>query len=120
MMAKYRKKLVVVEAAQWFRSGDHPKVLPFLSDSKDDEHDNLVEVLIDDTAVRRWAPLDDGSFDIKCEDCGDSIQQHGWCWVGDLGHIVCPGDWMVAFSDGSFGILSPDIFKATYEKVGEQ
>jgi hypothetical protein len=26
-MAKYRKKPVVIEAAQWFKDGDHPAVL---------------------------------------------------------------------------------------------
>lgn len=28
-MPKYRKKPVVVEAIQWFKIGDHPKVQPF-------------------------------------------------------------------------------------------
>jgi len=28
-MAKYRKKPVVVEAAQWFKNGDHPAVEPW-------------------------------------------------------------------------------------------
>ncbi len=27
MMAKYRKKPVVIEAVQWFKHGDHPAVL---------------------------------------------------------------------------------------------
>jgi|TARA_R110000868_G_scaffold92254_1_gene255884 hypothetical protein len=27
---KFRKKPVVIEATQWFKHGDHPKVLPML------------------------------------------------------------------------------------------
>lgn len=27
-MAQYRKKPVVIEAEQWFKDGDHPKVIP--------------------------------------------------------------------------------------------
>ena len=36
-MAKYRKKPVVIEATQWFKHGDHPKVVPYtLSEDYED------------------------------------------------------------------------------------
>ncbi len=31
-MAKFRKKPVVIEAAQWFKLGDHPAVIRFRDD----------------------------------------------------------------------------------------
>ena len=34
-MAQYRKKPVVIEATQWFRHGDHPKVMPMYTTTEE-------------------------------------------------------------------------------------
>lgn len=35
----------------------------------------------------------------------------------DVGHIVCPGDWVITGVQGEHYPCKPDIFAATYEAV---
>ena len=93
---KYRKKpvvVVVVEATEWIRDGDHNKVKIKEIESKD-----------------RF---------VRCGNCGSSLSIHGWIDTLEGGHIVCPGDWIVTKYNGKSFPCHPDIFEKTYEKVEE-
>ena len=108
-MAKYRKKSVVIEAHQWFKSGDHPN---------DDRETFCVEggepFLGEGKIVRYYrTPSLDGQ--LPCPQCGDIMHNHGWIDEGIEGRVVCPGDWILTEGDGSHYPCKPDIFTATYE-----
>ena len=109
-MGKYRKRPIVIEATQWFQSGDHPEDsretftgtdgLPFLGEGK---------------IVRYYRrPECDGQF--ACRHCGDLMHNHGWIDTLEAGHNVCPGDWIITGIKGEHYPCKPDIFEATYEK----
>lgn len=83
-MAKYRKKPVVVEAAQWWRHGDHPEVVPH---------------------------VDKDSYAI-CN-CGKALTQHGKIKTLEGWHIVCPGDYIIKGIAGEFYPCKPGIFAKT-------
>ena len=87
---KFRKKPVVVEAVQWMRPGDHPKVIPSGSTGicshcgKPEQEHGLLR-------IEEWS---------------------GW-------QPICPSDWIVTYPDGEHKRVKPDIFAATYEPVDE-
>lgn len=92
-MSKYRKKPVVIDAAQWFALGDHPAV------------------------ERPWSK----KSDYRCPKCGDSWSKHGAIKTledtQDGAHFVCPGDWIITGVNGEHYACKPDIFEQTYEPV---
>lgn len=93
---KYRKKPVVVEATQWFKGGDHPKVQPL-------EHGP-------------W------NFDLDepCGTCKQDREIHGELRVLDSVFLwVCPGDWIIECSIGELHLCKPDVFEHTYELAEE-
>lgn len=89
---KFRKKPVVIEATQWYKSGDHPHGV-----------------------VRHYRTPGDGQG--KCQHCGNVMRNHGWLDTLEGGHIVCPGDWIITGVKGEHYPCKPDIFKATYDPV---
>ncbi len=108
---KYRKKPIVIEATQWFRSGDHPHDdcelfnghdgFPFRGEGK----------------VVRYFRHPDISGDTTCAHCQETMHNHGWIDTLEGGHIVCPGDWIITGVKGERYPCKPDIFSATYEKA---
>lgn len=93
-MSKFRKKPVVIEAAQWFKHGDHP-------------------------AVRVIAPTDDLFFTGMGGATLTDREKHGV--LGTLespNHLVTPGDWIITGVQGEMYPCKPDIFAATYEPEG--
>jgi len=88
---KYRKKPVVIEAFQWLKHGDHPKVI---KKYKDDD-------------VRGTA---------LCK-CNWRMYDHGIINTLEGVHIVCPGDWIITGVKGEQYPCKPDIFDMTYDKV---
>ena len=86
-MTKYRKKPVVIEAAQWFKAGDHP-------------------------AVTQW-----GDSDFICTGCNRVMRDHGRASTLEGFHIVCPGDWIITGVKGEHYPCKPDIFDASYERA---
>lgn len=48
------------------------------------------------------------------------MHHHGWIDTPEGGHIVCPGDWVITGIQGERYPCKPDIFEATYERVGEE
>ena len=99
---KFRKKPVVIEAAQWFKNGDHPDDGPATSEGQ----------------IVRYFRLP-GSDERKCEHCGVRMHEHGWIDTLAGGHNVCPGDWIITGVKGERYPCKPDIFAATYEPVAD-
>ncbi|MGC1212628.1 MAG: hypothetical protein WA890_15315 [Micromonospora sp.] len=93
MKGKFRKKPVVIEAAQWWRMGDHPAATAY------DRHENAKGAVT--------------------HQCGRESREHGWVDTLEGGHIVCPGDWIITGVQGEHYPCKPDIFEATYELASE-
>jgi hypothetical protein len=93
-MTKYRKKPVIVEAAQWWRPGDHPVVVhPVPADVPIYEHGRDVAPT---PAERAALPV------------GAIQTLEGWM-------LVRPGDYIVRGVAGEHYACKPDIFLKTYE-----
>jgi len=103
MVAKYRKKPVVIEASQWFKNGDHPKDCP--------EQEGW-----EGKIVRYFRRPDISGVDV-CSHCRRTMHDHGWIDTLEGGHIVCPGDWIITGVKGEHYPCKPDIFAETYDAV---
>ena len=110
MMAKFRKKPVVIDAVQWFKNGDHPEDgTGTFVDSLDGQ-----TYLCEGKIVRYFRrPTIPG--DTVCDECGNPFHIHGWIDTKEDGHRVCPGDWIITGVKGERYPCKPDIFLATYE-----
>jgi hypothetical protein len=93
---KYRKKPIVVQAQQWFKAGDHPRV------------ENLPSL--------KYASI---GFALGAKSNGIPPNRLGWIHTLEGGHIVSPGDWIINGIHGEFYPCKPDIFESTYEPVEE-
>lgn len=122
---KYRKKPVVIEAAQWFKHGDHP--LDYSKTIIGFENGKLRQFTPEERKSRNWecdvvcyfqspgfGTLPD---DRNCERCRNLMHDHGWIDTLEDGHIVCPGDYIITGVKGEHYPCKPDIFQATYEPV---
>lgn len=105
----FRKKPVVIRAAQWMRNGDHPE---------DDCHDVPTPegTIKSEGKIVRYFRRPDVPGDKVCE-CLLPMHVHGWIDTLEGGHIVCPGDWIITGIKGERYPCKPDIFEATYERV---
>jgi hypothetical protein len=90
---KYRKKPVVIDAVQWFKMGDHPKVYQSITAAK-----------LNSEWERRQG-LPDGSI-------GEIKTLEGYM-------LVTPGDYIITGVKGEHYPCKPDIFEMTYELVEE-
>lgn len=110
-MGRYRKKPVVVEATQWFKSGDHPR------DDRGTFTDSDGKAFLGEGKVVRYYrhPEDNGGR--TCEHCKMTMHYHGWIDTLEGGHVVCPGDWIIMGIRGEVYPCKPDIFEETYEEV---
>ena len=99
-MPKFRKKPVVIEATQWFKSDDHSQVRHFA-----DPQNKTIE-------GKHFASQ-------LCEKCQKSRGEHGWIDTLEGGHIVCPGDWIITGVANEHYPCKPAIFEQTYELVEE-
>lgn len=88
IMAKYKKKPLIVEAYQWFKLSTKDHVETFRYQSCD-----------------------------ECKECGKLLPHHGWIHTLEGGHIVCPSDWIITGIRGEQYPCKDDIFKETYESV---
>jgi len=89
---KYCKKHFIVDAVQWWKHGDHPKVSPF------DDPDNR-----------------DGQG-IHCSCCGTSYRGHGML----QGNLICPGRYIVVDKFDNVTSCSPGAFVRDFEMVEDQ
>lgn len=85
----FRKKPVIIEASQWLRHGDHPKV----------------------RFVPSCHPMNNCDPEI--------VDKHGWIDTLEGGHVVSPGDWIITGVHGEHYPCKPDIFSKTYEPAIE-
>lgn len=110
VIAKYRKKQVLIEATQWFKNGDHPEDESTPIDSGDGP-----ERLTEGKVVRFFRSLEipGGRF---CPDCGNVMSKHGILEVGLNGEeFICPGDYIVTRRDGSLYRMKAGEFESLYE-----
>ena len=120
---KFRKKLVVIEATQWFKNGDHPN--DYASDEQGFENGELRTFTGAERKANAWEgavvryfrnPNKNGQS--SCGACGQIMHVHGWiddARNGGASHIVCPGDWIITGVTGELYPCKPRIFAATYE-----
>ena len=119
-MAEYRRLPLVVQAAQWFRNGDHPE--DYARDRQGFERGQSV---VYDGAyckaqgwegavVRYYRHLTGRAY---CPRCGGATALHGWIDTQEGGHVVCPGDWVITEASGERYPLKDRVFKETHEPV---
>lgn len=113
-MSKFRKKPIVIEATQWFKSGDHPKDDRETFTDKDTGKPFLGEGKV----VRYFRrPEPEYAGQTLHDKCGIKWHDHGWIDTLEGGHTVCPGDFVITGVKGEIYSCKPDIFEATYEPV---
>jgi hypothetical protein len=79
----------IVMPHRWFQNGDHPL------DAYEKGTPNEGKL------VRRYRTPDlDGKN--TCAGCGYLMHDHGWIDIGEPGHVVCPGDWIIQSTEGNF------------------
>lgn len=111
-MGKYRKKpVVVVEATQWHKSGDHPE------DNREKFTGSDGQPFLGEGKVVRYYRTPDLDGQTPCHHCGVIMHDHGWIDTLEGGHVVCPGDWIITGVKGERYPCKPDIFEQTYETV---
>jgi hypothetical protein len=117
---KFRKKPVVIEAAQWHKNGDHPE--DYAKDREGFQGGALVTFSGQHAKAHSWEGgvvryyrRPDGDGQQLCKHCGQIMHVHGWLDTLEGGHIVCPGDWVITGVQGEHYPCKPDIFAATYE-----
>jgi hypothetical protein len=118
---KFRKKPVVIEATQWFKSGDHPE------DNREEFTGSDGKPFLGEGKVVRYfrnpgVPGTDICRGVKSGTmepigCGRMFHDHGWIDTPEGGHTVCPGDWIITGVKGEVYPCKPDIFAATYDPV---
>lgn len=109
---RFRKRPVIVAAAQWFQNGDHP----------DDGRETFTSVADGlshrcEGRVVRYFRRPDVPGTAACPACGRPFHVHGWLDTLEGGHRVCPGDWIITGVQGERYPCKPDVFAATYEAV---
>lgn len=114
----FRKKPVVVTAAQWFKNGDHPDDNCEWIEPDPNSTTQFEPFLGEGKLVRLFRRPDlDGSAQ---HDCGHAWDDHGWIDTLEGGHTVCPGDWIITGVAGELYPCKPDIFEATYEEANDE
>ena len=122
---KYRKKPVVIEAAQWFKNGDHPFDYSRTHDGF--ENGELRQFSPEERKANGWEGdivryyrHPEVSGERTCTHCGKTMHDHGWIDTLEGGHIVCPGDWIITGIEGEHYPCKPRIFEQTYEPTAQQ
>lgn len=92
---RFRKKPIEIEATQWFKNGDHPRVT-------------------DGVIIRGAAGIAD---DAICEECNGTMGAHGWMETRQGGRTICPGDFIVTTLTGHVYPCNSQTFAARYEQI---
>ena len=112
-MAKFRKKPIVIEATQWFKSGDHSE------DSREEFTGSDGQPFLGEGKIVRYYRTPDLDGQTPCQHCGEIMHNHGWIDTLEGGHVVCPGDWIITGVKGEHYPCKPDIFEQTHERVAD-
>lgn len=118
---RYRERPKAIEATQWFTNGDHPQ--DYATDREVLENGQLVtkparffkEQEYEGAVVRYFRRPDVSGEDI-CPACDRRYHDHGWIDSGGDGQTVCPGDFIVTVSAGTYAVMKPAAFDAQYTK----
>ena len=113
-MAKFRKKPVVIEAAQWFKNGDHPE------DNREEFTDSDGKPFLGEGKVVRYFRRPDVDGESLCSECRVRFHEHGWIDTLEDGHRVCPSDWIITGVAGEKYPCKDNIFRETYEPADEE
>jgi hypothetical protein len=111
-MSRFRKRPVVIDAAQWFKNGDHPLDGVGMEAPCGNGRDVYIR---QEGLVVRFYRHPGVPGDSPCEQCGQPHHMHGWIDTLEQGHRVCPGDWIITGVKGERYPCKPDIFAMTYE-----
>lgn len=92
-MTLYIKKPVRVDAYQWFKIGDSAG-------------NGVVDVM-------RWGSPEVDT--LLCAFCNNLMSEHGYLHAFQVGHVVCPGDYIVTDIDGKQYVCKPNVFVQEYD-----
>lgn len=108
---KYKNKPVEIEAAQWFKNGDHPL------DNRETFIGSDGEPFLGEGNVVRYYRHPNVPGEKMCESCGHTYHGHGFIDDSQYSVAVCPGDYIITARDGHYLPLSAQEFERTYEPV---
>lgn len=110
---KFRTRSTVVEATQWYVNGDHPEDACVRA-----LHAAGVRLFLTEGRVVRYFRRPDVDGHALCLHCFRKFHDHGWIDQPGVGHIVCPGDWVITLEEaGTRYPCKPDLFETLYERV---
>jgi len=111
---RFRKRPVVVDAAEWRKNGDHPNDDCDIFQRPTGQNGKMMDYPGEGKVVRYYRnPENSGNN--RCVQCGETMHKHGWIDTLEGGHIVCPGDIIITGVHGERYPCKPDIFWKTYE-----
>jgi len=113
-MAKFRELPAVIEATQWFKSGDHPK------DNRETFTGSDGKPFLGEGKVVRYFRHPSVDGESICPHCSVRFHEHGWIDTLEGGHNVCPGDWIITGIAGEKYPCKNNIFRETYEPADEE
>ena len=96
-MSEELKLPVVVEAVQWFKMGDHPKVQE-----------------CGDGNLFLYPNLFPGQ---RCSFCNHLYEEHGSINAPEGIRRICPGDWVLKDEHGAFHPYGATTYRNTYGKL---
>ena len=113
-----KKGVIVIEAHQWFKNGDHPKddvMRPF-------EDSGVIPSEPREGKIVRYFRHPEVDGKTICEQCGHSMHDHGFIDVPkNGGYTVHPGDYIITERPGSgagnFSGCHADLFEMTFEPI---
>ena len=88
-------------------------------DARETFFDDQGKPFLGEGKVVRYYRRPEGDGQHRCSKCARIMHDHGWVDTLEGGHIVCPGDWIITGVKGEFYPIKGDIFRATYDAVGE-
>lgn len=108
-MPTYRRKNSIVEAAPWWKNGDHPDDNCVMFRGKDGV------LFAGEGNIVRYYRHPEIPGDRSCARCGFVMNTHGWMDTGGSGRTVCPGDWVVTLPNGQRYAIKAVVFEETFE-----
>lgn len=108
-MGKFRLRSEIIDAARWFKNGDHPL-------------DNIKGHRVgDEGEFVGYSKGKDSFLAKKCDKCGAVMRVHGEINKGESGTWwVCPGSWVLTPPDDTIEIMSHMEFLEIYEEVDDR
>lgn len=86
---------------RWWKNGDHPE------DGGDDTEGRVV----------RYFRHPDVSDEVQCDDCGNTMFEHGWIDQGGPDMTVCPGDYIITDPTGHHYSCKPELLVDAVNKI---